>query len=191
MTAHPLAVRLVEHLRPARRKSASSSLPPAPGRNTEALRAAGLDVVTDRRSDAAASVAPFAGFPAPSRRRSRRMACFTARRRSSPETYRRSPSSSRRTACSSRPLVPSATRDSARASVSMPRLSRRPMATSAACPTPFSTRAQLGALLDPHFAIESLEEHEADKAGRGRIASGRSPAPSTGSWSLRYYETRR
>ena len=61
MTAHPLAVRLVEHLRggPEIRVLEFAC---GGGRNTRALRGAGLDVVTID-DPTAASPAPFAGLP--------------------------------------------------------------------------------------------------------------------------------
>jgi SAM-dependent methyltransferase len=160
MTAHPLAVRLVEHLRGAREIRVLEFACGA-GRNTRALREAGLDVVTlDDRI--AASAAPFAGVPGG----------FAAALSThgllhgTPAIVAENLSQiARRLAKNGMLYATFGSAHDARFGHGE-RIDASTFAPAAGgergVPHAFFDRDQLVAHLDPHFAVESLEEHKAD-----------------------------
>ncbi len=170
MTAHPLAVRLVEHLRGGREIRVLEFASGA-GRNTQALREAGLDVVTID-DPMAASVAPFAGVPG-----GFAAALSThgllhgtpaivagnvsqiAQRLASNGMLFATFGSVRDARCGQGERIDASTFAPAEGD-------------ERGVPHAFFDRAQLVALLDPYFAVESLEEHEADKVHWFVVATG-------------------
>jgi hypothetical protein len=161
MTAHPLAVRLVEHLRggPEIRVLEFAC---GGGRNTRALRGAGLDVVTID-DPTAASPAPLAGLPGD----------FAAALSTHGLLHGTPAIIAGHVSQIARLLAKDAMLYATFGSVRDARFGqgeRIDASTFAPAegdergvPHAFFDRDQLRALLDPHFAIESLEEHHAQK----------------------------
>jgi len=160
MTAHPLAVRLIEHLRGAREIRVLEFASGA-GRNTRALREAGFEVVTID-DPTAASAAPFAGVPG-------RFAAALSTHgllHGAPAIVVENVSQIARRLAKKGMLY--ATFGSVRDS-RFGRGERIDASTFApsegderGVPHVFFDRDQLVALLGPHFTIESLEEHVVD-----------------------------
>jgi hypothetical protein len=175
MTAHPLAVRLVEHLRggPEIRVLEFAS---GAGRNTRALREAGLDVVTID-DPTARRAAPLAGVPGG----------FAAALSTHGLLHGTQAIVAENVSQIARRLAKNGMLCATFGSVHDARFGhgeRIDASTFApsegderGVPHAFFTRDQLVALLDPHFAIDSLEEHHADEfagkwAHRERPLSG-------------------
>ncbi len=161
MTAHPLAVRLIEHLRGAQEFRVLEFACGA-GRNTRALREAGLNVVTieDR---VAASEAPFAGVPG----------AFAAALSTHGLLHGTDAIVAGHVSQIARRLAKKGMLYATFGSVRDARFGQgERIDASTFAPAEgdergvahaFFDRDQLVALLDPYFAIESLEEHDADK----------------------------
>jgi hypothetical protein len=161
MTAHPLAVRLVEHLRGGR-EIRVLEFACGVGRNTQALREAGLDVVTID-DPTAASASPFAGIPGG----------FAAALSTHGLLHGTPAIVAGHLSQIARLLAKNAILYATFGSVRDARFGqgeRIDASTFASAegdergvPHAFFDRDQLQALLDPHFTIESLEEHDAEK----------------------------
>ncbi len=161
MTAHPLAVRLVEHLRGGPEIRVLEFACGA-GRNSRALREAGLDVVTiDDRT--AASAAPFAG-----------VASGFAAALSTHGLLHGTPAIvAAHVSQIARRLAKNGMLYATFGSVRDARFGQGERIDASTFAPPdgdergvahaFFDRNQLVALLGPDFAIESLEEHAADK----------------------------
>ncbi|MGC9991374.1 MAG: hypothetical protein ABSD52_03105 [Candidatus Cybelea sp.] len=161
MTAHPLAVRLIEHLRGGR-EIRVLEFACGTGRNTRALREAGLDVVTID-DPAAASAAPLAGVPG------RFAAALSTHGLLHGTPAIIASHVSQIAGRLAKDGVLYATFGSVR-DARFDHGERVDASTFAPAegdergvPHAFFTRDKLVALLDPHFAIDSLEEHDADE----------------------------